>query len=241
MGRVYLFWGAMKVYIHLIVITFLLMSSAGVCQEGAQRATDLFPKDFVRQRGVEERGGASGSLFSQITPTAEQSTSSKSGASILAENDRKVRVGNPDELNGDDSNVVKVLSVGALISISDAEHTRSHFHELAEFNTQKKVPISKVYLVGPPEKSVEVYAALYRAGFSQDKKEQHESALLLTNQQYLPNVPDTYIGVEYSPTWIIDSEMGMILVEGEQKKLASYFDDKGNFILGKIRLVRESK
>jgi hypothetical protein len=227
----------MRVYIHLISMICLLISSAGVCQEGVQRPNDLFPRDFVRKKGTEAE--VPSNPVSKVAPIAGPSASSKLPESNSGTG--KVRTGNLDELGGDDSNVVKVLSVGALLSISEPEHTKNHIRQLAEFNNQKKVPISKVYLVGPPEKSVEVYARLYRAGFSPNQEDQHESALLLSNQQYLPNVPDAYAGVEYSPTWIIDTEFGMILVEGEQKKLASYFDDKGNFKLGKIKISQESR
>jgi hypothetical protein len=229
----------MKQHISVISIVYLLVSifSAGVCQEGAQRATDLFPKDFVRHKDAQQPENLSGNSFAENTPIVERSNSSDFVDSNSA--GAKITTSSLDELSGDDSNVVKALSVGALISIADPKHAKKHIHELNEFNTQKKVPISKVYLVGPPEKSIEVYAGLYRSGFSPNKEDQHESALLLTNQQYLPNVPDTYSGVEYSPTWIVDTEFGVILVEGEQRKLMSYFDDQGNFKLGKIKLSRE--
>jgi len=230
----------MKRYIQVVSIFLVLISSLGVCQEGPKRATDLFPKNFVKQKNIEVVEGVGGEEQSPTLgtpkPKVEDLNSLKTKLDKL---NPKVKTGELGDLTGDDSNIVKAISVGALISVADKKHAKDHIHELNEFNLQKKIPISKISLIGPPEESINAYQRLFKLGFSLDKNDQHESALILSNQQFLPNVPDIYSGVEYSPTWIIDTEFGLILVEGEQRPLQSYFDDKGNFKLGKIKLSRE--
>jgi hypothetical protein len=237
----------MKKQYQILVFLFFINGSGGFCQEGPKKATELFPKDFVRNRestisDVEFENSttkSSGSDFSsedlfRNRLSADSTNEQKKSATLGG-----IKVTETSEFDGDDLNVVAVRSVGVILNSDDSEHVKTHSQELQEFNSKMNIPVSKVYLIGATDKFMEPFSRLIKLGFSAKKEEQYESALVLSNISYLPNVPNEYEGVEYSPTWLLDTEYGLILVEGEQKKLKSYFDDKGNFKLGKIKLVRE--
>lgn len=234
----------MKEQLRILFVFMLVYYSIGFCQESPRRATDIFPKDFVRHREtIESKAEFENQTTKEhgmgFAPEAVISNKANSDSTKDLQKLAGVKVIDPGLFDGDNSNVVAVRSVGVLLKGDEIDHVKKHTRELQEFNSATKIPVSTVYLIGGIERAMDPIVNLINLGFSEKREEQYESALILTNTRYLPNVPKEYVGVEYSPTWLLDTEFGLILVEGDQRKLKSYFDEKGNFKLGKIKLARE--
>lgn len=52
----------------------------------------------------------------------------------------------------------------------------------------------------------------------------------------VPYLPDEYAFLEHSPTYVVHTKHGTILLEGQKKDLKTYFDKKGNFKIGPYKM-----
>jgi hypothetical protein len=224
-------------YKKVLITVFITWPFLVFAQAGQRRATDLFPHDYVKQRGSDNKVG-------EIKYDLSDSSGADSkGQEVKVSGDKKEKNLVPsvsdNELIGDESNVVSVHSIGLIINGDDKEHVERNLDSLNLFNINTNVPVSKIYFIAHPNKILDVFSRLYKLGFSLNEQERHESALIMLNQHYMPNLPEQFSHIEYSPTWILDTEFGLIFLEGAKQEIRKYFNEKGQFKLGRIKLTRE--
>jgi hypothetical protein len=219
----------MKLLYKLSKIFLLLLVLQSVTLAQPKKAQEVFPKDYVKQWNSPNNQKKTKTLQDDKSSNLKTADNKKTKKNYETINE-------PDALITDEKNVIDVTSLGAAIWIGDKVHAKLNLESLAELATYMKMPLSTVFLVGPHKDLFDLTSYLVNISFDKDVAKQAESARILMAQRYMANLPEELSHIKISPTWIIDTKLGLIVLEGTSFPLKSYFNSQGKFKLGKFKI-----
>lgn len=116
----------------------------------------------------------------------------------------------------DQTQALAILSVSAILSSKEPEHLFAKLKEFTDTVFEYKLKPDKIYVVGFINRITD-------APLDWAKISIKGGQIAIVDQ-----VPEKY-PVKLSPSWIIETKKGEILIEGEQK-LSNYMNAKGEFL-----------
>lgn len=118
-----------------------------------------------------------------------------------------------------------VVWVGAILESSDSQHLKENLEELTSLSTRFDWMLGPVLIIGVPDKKIVAPYVL---------KISARSGVL----QLRPEIPEKYKAVKQSPTWIVQTAKGQVLLEavGNIKK---FFNKKGELLIEKNPIKSE--
>lgn len=133
---------------------------------------------------------------------------------------------NPDTVSNvmDTRKGVKVKTIGGILNARDSKHFEVELGNLLSIATQYDLDVGKIYSLGHYDGSngTQMLKVIARGG----------------SIEITWVVPEEY-QVTRSPTWILDSEDGQIVLEAPES-LKRYFNTKGEFIEGFLPATQEA-
>jgi hypothetical protein len=131
---------------------------------------------------------------------------------------------------------VQILAIGAVLKADDEEHLFKHLKELYGVASATNLPLSPVYFVGEAYACLKSQGRIITAPYDASNKAftAEEVATLAPAIGVVNKLPQFISAVSSSPSWIIETQNGMIILEGTHKSLAEYVNAKGQFTASDI-------
>lgn len=192
----------------------MLVSNLGVAQD-LPKPRDFYQKDYAEGPLAGSTIPHKGSSRSEETP----GSSATPRAPMIENSDSEMDSARESILDEDAG--LAVLEVGAILNSDDAEHYRDVLLELADVAREHDFKIGRIETIGD----------MRNLG-------QHlpESLKLLARGATIhakSRPPEKYKNIKKSPTWIVRTDQGEVLLEGV-RPLARVFSRKGKLIFERI-------
>lgn len=199
---------------------FLVISGALVCPAAAQEKNPFFQKDFAKSPLEEKKPQLVPTALAVMTVEATAAAAEAPPAEDLAAITAKVEaLQKGDPTKAPDLTALekthKVLAIGGIVNALDKAHLQEKMKELAEVAERFDFDIGKIWAVGTIPNITQTEEMLFlvaRNGVVEAAEE----------------APARY-KVKLSPTWIVRTPEGEILLEGTGP-LAQHFNLRGEFV-----------
>jgi len=195
----------------LIVILFILARAVTADERHAPKK--FYSKDFPNQQMGEKVNDELQATHS-VSPPADYS---EPAAVVKGSKDQEYA--DATDKAGPKEESVKVFAIGAILNSTEPTHYKDSLQELSEIALKFDLALSEIFTIGDirhiqldPGTNMKLLARGGTIGVHSE-------------------VPKKY-PVKLSPTWIVKTEKGEVLLEAAGP-LNKYFNDKGEFLLNK--------
>ena len=187
------------------IIFCLALLPSGLPSAALAEPADNSPKHFYKQDFAKQPGEESGDN-SQKLDNLEQTPKDEKASS---QTEQPVTSSNP-ELSG-----VKVLALGIAVGGDGSEKSHENLLALKELAIRFELPVSEVLVVG---------------GIGLENDQPILAALgVMGGQIKIVETADEEYPVKQSPTWIVETAQGKILLEGIDS-IDKFFNSRGEFV-----------
>lgn len=187
-----------------------------------ERGKNFFEKDFVTKQMKEGAGKAPPTPVETPVTTTQATPKPGDAGFVSLEPTPTPPAGTPTIAPLERFTPRKALSITAILSAEDAELLTRKLSSLSKMAQEKRLVVKAVYVVG---NLANVPVAL------ENLMQQDESGRLLMELGKIepsPSPPEKY-KVTTTPTWIVETEEGEIVLEGAPD-LERYFNFSGQFL-----------
>ena len=210
-----------------ILLLVVALQGRDLFAQGKEQKRDFYNKDYAKTT-FEDKGPAKrtpSKKLSTIAPSSNLNTfDSKSELSETSEAEEAETEVTSEQLSAEEVQAEidfaegkPVTLVGLLINGEDAEHAMHNLKELSDMATKYDWSIGPIMTVGRfelPEARDFLARLMARGGFI----------------SHFETMPERYKTVKFSPSWIIVTEEGEILLEAPGS-LKKFFNKKGQLVL----------
>ena len=198
---------SMPMFIRILVCGLLALIGAGNAYAQDKGPKDFFPPDYVNQ---EDSNGSSKAIPQGTAlprPTSGTSGDAKPGptgvsvsaGSSAAPTSSETPVAKTRYENLPHLPLSKIITVGAVLDATNAEYTKARYLDFLEYAASKRLSISRVFFLGPPS-----WLQLSDMIVLQSFGSWFESSAKLPPK----------VQVERTPSWIIETENGTVILDG---------------------------
>jgi len=206
----------------LLFLNFVLCFFLGndlVAQELAI-PSEIYPKGYV----VEQKPKNTNSRDTIV----EAEEFFDKGSVVESEKEKQDNITSVTSVNSEETSVVKrgepITALGGILDAQQREHFRTELAKLIGVASDNNIVLGKVYAIGPISSIIDKKTKIPFA----DRKEMFKFAVMEGLLYPSEEIPERY-NIKLSPTWIIRTEKGEILLEGIGN-LASFINERGEFI-----------
>lgn len=196
-----------QIFTGALAITMLLSASA-FAEPNMPSPKDMYQKDYVTGPGNDEEQRSDPSASSQKVPNGKKPSTPKTPSKAT---------GQTGAVQNSRTSGTPIQSIGVILNGLDRKHFDQYLEELADVLKERKLPLGELYLIGTG-----------RAYSSAEKDDYLRKWSLPLN--FIHSPPKPYDKVSRSPTWIIQTAQGRILLEG-LTNLSRYVNDRGELVV----------
>lgn len=210
---------------RFMVLLFVMGLTAGLPVLAQERGKNFFEKDFVNKQMKEpdlDKTACCPPPPTSAPVTTATSAAKKGDGFVSLEPTATPVVPTPTIAPLDRFTPRKALSLSAILSAEDPSLLSQQLGSLSKLATEKKLVVRTVYIVGDPSKIPVALENLTQ----QDPT--LRSVIELGELEPASSPPEKY-KVTKTPTWIVETEEGEVLLEGAPQ-LERYFNFSGQFL-----------
>lgn len=112
----------------------------------------------------------------------------------------------------------RILSLSLLVAAHDPEHFAKVYQEYLDNSQRLKLPVRDVFLIGDPQPIFNTKAL--------SRFEEHAIKPVI---RYADSVPEPFRNAHSSPTLVVETRAGVVLLEG-YRSLLEFFNERGEFV-----------
>lgn len=141
--------------------------------------------------------------------------------------------GNGEDFQGE---AIDVYFVSAIVSGTDELHLKDSIEQIEELVKIHKIPVKDTWVVGEGLVVTKHLQKLYSIQYTPDSLEvltrngMLAQFLIGKSLRIEKEIPPEYAMVDTSPTWIIGTKQGTVILEAVGRPLSAYFNKKGQFV-----------
>lgn len=209
-------------FLFIFILTFPCFVAAQ--EESRDQAGGFYNKDFAKNPlGAEESKDDSGFFddFKNKPKSEQRGFENKDPSDIMPKKSEERE--SPDE-DAPSPNELKIKGMGILLNGVDEEHCFQQLNRLADIVTEKNIPTGRVIIVGGVENVGRLIKKLLLNSFNGSGLYPKVGGFI----EGSVTVPERY-KVTLSPSWLIDTEKGEVVLEGVEK-VERYITSRGTFV-----------